>query len=65
MATDLSLEKWQLAFDTQARVCFCLSPNGGEVYEWWRADYWVVLFNWWTDRRLATLGGNGIGEGGD
>jgi NAD(P)-dependent dehydrogenase (short-subunit alcohol dehydrogenase family) len=64
MATDLSLEKWQLAFDTQARA-FSWCPDSGEVYARRGTDYRDVLFTERTNGWLATLGGNGIGEGSD
>src|SRR6185369_11979837 len=44
---------------------FCLCPDCGEVYERWRAIYWIVLHNWRADGWLATLGRHGISEGGD
>jgi hypothetical protein len=64
MATELSLEKWQLTFDTQARAFFYRRTDSGEVHARRRADYWDVLFTERADGWLATLGGNGIGEGG-
>ena len=42
----------------------CWRSDGGEVYAWWRADYWIVVHPRWEDGRLATLGGHGAREGG-
>lgn len=66
MSTELSLAKWQLAFDTQARAFFVCA---GTAAKFMRSGGRIVGLSYsvggWADGWLAALGGHGIGEGSD
>jgi NAD(P)-dependent dehydrogenase (short-subunit alcohol dehydrogenase family) len=63
LATDVSLVKWQLAYDTQARAFF-IGARAAAKYDAWGPDPGIVVHTWRTNRRLATLGRHGSGQGG-
>src|SRR5215831_8267721 len=64
MAPDLSLEKWQRAFDTQARAFFIGARTAATFM---RGGGPIIGMSYSQSGRTggATVGGNGIGEGSD
>jgi len=62
MATELSLEKWQRAFDTQARAFFVGARTAAQFM---RGGGRIIGMSYSQSGRTggATVGGNGIGEG--
>src|SRR6266478_6900092 len=63
LATEVPLEKWQLAFDTQARAF--LSERAQPRSTWVRAaEFSPCLTDRGTNRWLAAVGRYGFGQGG-
>ena len=56
MATELSLEKWQIAFDTQARAFFICARTAAKFMSGGGRIIGYVLFTWRADRVVGNHG---------